>query len=87
MLLSVEALHLEIAEKEAVVPSKMVSALEAVMGRDAPHRVVPHPVTDLGMTQGKLHLSKPNVFHQGHCLKANLEIFVSQTIHQNDWSE
>ena len=57
------------------------------MGRDAPHRVVPHPVTDLGMTQGKLHLSKPNVFHQGHCLKANLEIFVSQTIHQNDWSE
>jgi hypothetical protein len=48
----------------------MVSALEAVMGRDAPHRVVPHPVTDLGMTQGKLHLSKPNVFHQGHWPKA-----------------
>ena len=43
----------------------MVSALEAVMGRDAPHRVVPHPVTDLGMTQGKLHFSNPNVFHQG----------------------
>jgi hypothetical protein len=37
----------------------MVSALEAVMGRDAPHRVVPHPVTDLGMTQGKLHFSNP----------------------------
>ena len=62
MLLSVEAFTGRFAEKEAVVPSKMVSALEAVMGRDAPHRAVAHPVTDLGMTQGKLHLSKPNVF-------------------------
>ena len=48
----------------------MFSALEAVMGRDAPLRVGPHPVTDFGMTQGKLHLSKPNVFHQGHRPKA-----------------
>ena len=57
------------------------------MGRDAAHRLMTDAFSDLGMTQGKLHLSKPNVFHQGHCLKANLEIFVSQTIHQNDWSE
>ena len=65
----------------------MVSALESVMGRDAAHRLMTDAFSDLGMTNGKLHLSKPNVFHQGHCLKANLEIFVSQTIHQNDWSE
>ena len=48
----------------------MVSALEAVMGGDAPHRVVPHVVSNLGMTQRKVDLSESNIFHQGHRPKA-----------------
>ena len=44
----------------------MVSALEAVMGGDTAHGLMTDAFSDLGMTQGKLHLSKPNVFHQGH---------------------
>ena len=54
----------------------MVAALESVMGRDAAHRLMTDAFLDLGMTQGKLHLSKPNVFHQRHCLKAKLVIFL-----------
>jgi hypothetical protein len=54
----------------------MVSALEAVMAKDAAHRLMTDAFSNLGMTQGKLHLSKPNVFHQGRCLKANLVIFL-----------
>jgi hypothetical protein len=54
----------------------MISASESVIGRDAAHRLMTHAFSDLGMTQGKLHLSKPNVFHQGHCLKTNLVIFL-----------
>jgi hypothetical protein len=44
----------------------MISALEAVMGGDISHRLMTDAFSDLGMTQGKLRLSKPNVFHQGH---------------------
>tara|TARA_Y100000746_G_scaffold40131_1_gene29861 strand:- start:77 stop:397 length:321 start_codon:yes stop_codon:yes gene_type:complete len=54
----------------------MVSALEAVMGGDTAQSLMTDAFSDLGMTQTKLHLSKPNVFHQGHCLKTNLVIFL-----------
>jgi hypothetical protein len=36
------------------------------MGGDAPNRVVPQMVSNLGMTQGKVDLSESNIFHQGH---------------------
>ena len=58
------------------------------MGGDTAQSLMTDAFSDLGMTQTKLHLLQAECFSSGSLSQDKFgDLFVLQTIHQNDWSE